>query len=116
MLTAVIAFLAAVTRVLVDPLISGVGLPQQSGLVLCWLVAAGVNWFVGTRPNGRSGWELIDAQTGQRIMLRRRHTLFWIPMQYYSVLLLLLGLLAVFGAWTSGTRQYPAPTGLASSR
>ncbi|MGU3358896.1 hypothetical protein ACLBWX_01040 [Methylobacterium sp. M6A4_1b] len=52
--------------------------------------------------NGRPGRELIDPRTGERVVLRAWHTLFWIPMQYYSVLLLLLGALAALMAHGPG--------------
>lgn len=82
---------------------TSVGLPAQSGLIVGWLVAAGLNWLLGTRLNNGPARELVDPRTGQRIILRRRHTLFWIPMQYYSALMLVLGALAVLGALGVGT-------------
>lgn len=69
------------------------GIPAPTGVVLTWIAGAAVNWVVGRRLNGQPGREWIDAQTGQHVILRPNHTLFWIPMQYYSVLMLLLGVL-----------------------
>lgn len=47
--------------------------------------AAGVNWLVGRRLNGGVGRELLDPATGERVLLQRRHKLFWIRMEYWSV-------------------------------
>ncbi|GJE13613.1 MULTISPECIES: hypothetical protein [Methylobacterium] len=47
--------------------------------------AAAANWIVGRRLNGRPPRELIDPATNQRVLLRRRHALFWVPVQYWSV-------------------------------
>ncbi|MFC0385310.1 hypothetical protein [Muricoccus vinaceus] len=64
------------------------------------LAAAGVNWVVGRRLNRQPGREMIDARTGERVLLRRRHALFWIPMEYWSIpvaLAALVPLLALRG-------------------
>jgi hypothetical protein len=31
---------------------------------------------------------VIDKQTGQEIVLRQRHTLFWIPIKYWTFIIL----------------------------
>lgn len=97
-LTALIAGAALVGSVLLDPALARVGIPTPTGVVLVWIAAAILNWMLGTRLNNRPGRELVDPRTDQVVVLRPRHTLFWIPMQYYSVLLLLMGALAVLGA------------------
>lgn len=98
MLSALIAGVALVLSVLLDPALARLGLPTPTAVVLVWLAAAYANWTLGKRLNGRPGRELIDPRTGERVILRSRHTLFWIPMQYYSVLMLLLGAIAAFAA------------------
>jgi hypothetical protein len=47
--------------------------------------AAAVNWPVGRRLNSEPGRELVDPTTHERILLQRRHKLFWIKMEYWSV-------------------------------
>ena len=63
------------------------GLPQLAFLAASvgLFAAASVNWVVGRRFNTRPGRELIDANTQQRVVLRRIHRLFWIRMEYWSV-------------------------------
>lgn len=99
MLSALIAGAALVSSVLLDPALARMGIPTPTGVVLAWLVAAFANWSLGKRLNQGPGRELIDPRTGERVILRGRHTLFWIPMQYYSVLMLILGALAAFAAF-----------------
>lgn len=106
-LTALFAVGGVAVGILIETVLRSVGLPAQSGLVLGWLIAAIVNWLVGTRLNNGPVRELVDPRTGQRVILRRRHTLFWIPMQYYSVLMLILGAFAVLGAIGIGTPRPP---------
>ena len=53
------------------------------------LGAAGV-WFLGLKLSG-SGRTLLDPATGQTVQVRKRHTLFWIPLQYVAIPMLLAG-------------------------
>ena len=69
-----------------------VGLAFTAGLV----AAALVNWFVGRRLNSAPGRELMDPATGQRVVLRRSHDLFFVPMEWWSVLLLIGALISFF--------------------
>ncbi len=59
------------------------------------LAAAAVNWWVGRRLNGGPGRVLTDQATGQTVILRRRHSLFFIPMQWWSVPLAIAGVLVM---------------------
>ncbi|AWN47605.1 hypothetical protein DK419_15885 [Methylobacterium terrae] len=102
MLSALIAAAGLVGSVLLDPALARIGIPTPTGVVLVWATAAALNWWLGTRLNNRPGRELVDPRTGQIVVLRRRHTLFWVPMQYYSILMVLLGALAVLGAMQAG--------------
>lgn len=102
MLSALIAGAGLIGGVLLDPALARLGIPTPTKMILVWVVAAGFNWWLGTRLNDRPGRELLDPRTGQTVILRSRHTLFWIPMQYYSVLMVLLGVLAVIGAMNAG--------------
>lgn len=102
-LTVLFAMAAAVGGVALEPVLGRLGLPAQSGIEIGWLIAALVNWLVGTRLNNGPTRELVDARTGQRVVLRRRHTLFWIPMQYFSVLMLILSAVAILGMLGVGT-------------
>lgn len=66
--------------------LGGTGLAEGYGLGLGLVLAAALNWFAGTHFNNPArARELIDSKTGQRVILRRNHTLFWIPMQWWSL-------------------------------
>lgn len=64
------------------------------------LVAAVANWFAGKALNGKPGRELMDPVTGQRIVLRSKHDLFFVKMEYWSVPLALLGLFLIATAFS----------------
>lgn len=55
------------------------------------LLAAVAVWFLGRRLNGRPGRTLVDQATGQRMVLRRKHDLFFIKMEYWAPILAVLG-------------------------
>ncbi len=63
------------------------------GNELVLVVSAIAVWLVGKKLNGAKGKVLIDPEIKQEVLLKNKHTLFWIPMEWYG---LLLGALAVF--------------------
>ena len=49
------------------------------------IVSSIIVWFVGAHLNNKQqGRVMIDKATGQEVVFKRRHTLFWIPMQWFS--------------------------------
>jgi hypothetical protein len=57
--------------------------------------------FTGVRLNRNTDRRLVDPKTGRDVIVRRRHTLFWIPMQYWAPVLALIGVIVLI----SGFRQ-----------
>jgi hypothetical protein len=51
-------------------------------------LAAAAVWVSGSTLNNRPGRELIDAKTQQKVLLKEKHTIFWIPLQYFSIVIL----------------------------
>ena len=41
-------------------------------------------WFLGRHLNTKPDKILIDPETGEQVALRKDHSLFWIPMQYWA--------------------------------
>ncbi|MFC5476366.1 hypothetical protein [Paraherbaspirillum soli] len=60
---------------------------------LCLILSAVALWFFGSKLNNRPGRELIDPKTQERIILKKKHTVFWVPVQYFSIL---VAVIAVF--------------------
>lgn len=58
----------------------------RSLMTLALLAAAAVVWILGRRFNG-GGRVVTDKETGREITLRRRHSLLFIPMQYWPILI-----------------------------
>ncbi|WP_338523798.1 hypothetical protein NUH87_29480 [Pseudomonas batumici] len=74
------------------------GLPNGLGLGVGLLVGAAVNAYVGHWLNNQPGKTYIDKSTGGEVIIRKKHTLFFVPMQYVSVLWAVMGVFALFGA------------------
>ncbi|EJN17416.1 MULTISPECIES: hypothetical protein [unclassified Pseudomonas] len=76
-------------------LISFAGLPNGMGVGVGLLVAAAANAFIGHKLNNQPGKTYIDPATGGEVVFRKKHTLFFVPMQYMSVLMVIVGLFAL---------------------
>jgi hypothetical protein len=58
-----------------------------------FLLASGAAvWAVGRKLNGKPGRKLVDPKTGETVEIKETHTLFWLPVQWFGVIWLLLGL------------------------
>ena len=52
-------------------------------------------WFLGVKLNNTPPRKLIDPKTNQVVIFKKTHSLFWIPMQYYGLVILGICLLAL---------------------
>lgn len=60
------------------------------------LLSAIAVWFVGRKLNGGQGRELLDEKTGQRVLLKNSHSLFFIKFEYWAIPLAIIGILFLF--------------------
>ena len=60
--------------------------PWTTALLL--VVTAAAVWVFGSALNKEPGRELIDPVTQERVLLKEKHTIFWIPLQYFSIVIL----------------------------
>jgi hypothetical protein len=59
-------------------------------------VAAGICWFLGRRLRDYDAKTLVDPATGQTHIIRRGRSLFFIPMEWWSIPIACIGLAACF--------------------
>lgn len=52
---------------------------------VAWTVGAAIVWMLGTSLERRPGKKLVDPSTNEQIELKEKHTMFWVPMQYWSI-------------------------------
>lgn len=76
-----------------------VGVSEDHAIVLGFVLSAIATWIIGRRLNDPAkGHPLIDAKTGETIILRGRHTVFWIEMQWWAIPCILAAIGNLFSA------------------
>jgi hypothetical protein len=64
--------------------------------VAATFLAAIVVWFLGRYLNSGTGRVVVDQETQEQLILKRTHTFFWLRMEYWAPLLILLGIVLAF--------------------
>jgi hypothetical protein len=70
--------------------------PKEQGdyaFVLAFFIAGAFSWFMGKKWNEESGRTVIDKVSGQEIILKENHSLFWIKLQYWGIIFSAFGLI-----------------------
>ncbi len=70
--------------------------------VASWLVAAVTLWLAGAWLAARPGRAVIDKESGQEMVLRPSHTLFWIPVRFWALPVLAFALWVVSDGLSRG--------------
>jgi hypothetical protein len=52
------------------------------------LLSALCVWFAGKKLNTAPGKRLIDPETNQDVILKNKHTIFWMPLEWFSFVLI----------------------------
>ena len=71
-------------------------LPKDQGdyaFVFAFFVAGAFSWFMGKKWNEEEAKTFIDKATGQEIILKPNHSLFWIKLQYWGFIFGAFGLI-----------------------
>jgi hypothetical protein len=79
---------------------------MTAAIALGIFAGAAANWFIGRKLNSKPPRELVDAKTNETVLLYKRHKFFWVPMQYWSFPVAVVGLFVLFAQSTQA-----APTG-----
>lgn len=90
-----IGFVAVLAGSLVGNVL-GLGRETMAIATLGFLVPAGVvTWFVGKRMNRSTERELVDQATGERVIVNNTHSLFFIRVEWWGLIMAVAGILAV---------------------
>lgn len=81
-------FLVALVPVVILLLFSMLGIDKnfKYSEEVTLLATAIIVWVVGRKLNSQPAKILIDPQTNQEVVFKNKHTMFWIPMEYYAIL------------------------------
>ena len=62
------------------------------------LILAGVfSWLMGRKWNSAEGKVMIDKETGQEVLFKQKHSIFWIKMEYWGIIFGILGIVFIVG-------------------
>lgn len=86
-----LGFLAALIPVILIVIMDKAAPSMVHGTAVALVISAIIVWLVGTKLNGGEGKVLVDPETEQEVVLKKDHTLFWIPMQWIGVAIGALG-------------------------
>jgi cytochrome b561 len=97
-LVAVIVLVALIAMELVASALQGEGAYQEetalwAGIGL--LLAGAVIYPLGRRLNGGEGRLMVDKQTGQEVLIKPIHSLFFIRMEYWGLAALAGGVISI---------------------
>jgi hypothetical protein len=66
---------------------------ELGGIAL--LISAGLVGLLARRLDAKPGRRMIDAETGEEIILRDRHTMFFVPMRIWAYVYVVIGVILV---------------------
>jgi hypothetical protein len=89
--------LAAVMQILIDGLLGKGYYGAHSWISAAVVaVAAAIVWWTGSKLAKRAGRELLDPETGEKVLFKQAHTLFWIPLQYFGFVIAAIAIFMLF--------------------
>jgi hypothetical protein len=71
-------------------------MPNEYGdyaFVLAFFITGVFSWFMGKKWNAEEVRTVVDKATGQEIILKPNHSLFWIKLQYWGIIFGTFGLI-----------------------
>lgn len=74
----------------------GLGVDEDYAFAYGTLIAALPTYIVGRMWN--SPRVDIDPDTGSEVMWKPNHTMFWIPMQYWGIIYVIIGIIQLIAA------------------
>ncbi|COK33440.1 Uncharacterised protein [Streptococcus pneumoniae] len=61
-------------------------------MAVMFIISGVMSWYLGKYINKPDGKVYIDAETGEKVMFKKKHSLFFIKMEYWGPI---LGVIAV---------------------
>ncbi|MCE5171204.1 hypothetical protein LQV63_18045 [Paenibacillus profundus] len=68
------------------------------GLVVIWKGFGVIIWYAGKALNTGSGKVLIDPETGQQYQMGTQHSLFFVPMQFWGPIGIVIGIILLIAS------------------
>ena len=98
--------IAVVIGAIVSLLFGKIGSTEDMGAIGA-IISAGVIWFVGNKLNDPTkDRTMIDKQTGQEVVLKPNHSLFFIKMQYWAFIVGGIGIIMLVDILIHGKSSF----------
>ena len=99
--------IAVVIGAIVSLLFGKIGSTEDMGAASGAIISAGVIWFVGNKLNDPTkDRTMIDKQTGQEVVLKPNHSLFFIKMQYWAIIVGGIGIIMLVDILIHGKSSF----------
>jgi hypothetical protein len=66
------------------------------GFVAACFITGLFSWHLGNKWNNVQRRIFVDEATGQNVIIKGNHSLFWIKMQYWGVIFSIIGIIVLF--------------------
>ncbi|MGQ1888959.1 hypothetical protein ACT29H_00805 [Thermophagus sp. OGC60D27] len=66
------------------------------GFATTCFISAAFSWIFGKKWNKQNKRIVTDNKTGQKLIIKRNHSLFWIPMQYWGIIFSIVGIIILY--------------------
>lgn len=63
---------------------------------LMFLISGIIYWFLGNLLNNKKSKKMIDPQTNRVVFIKKRHNFFFIPIQYWLFIMIIIGIILFF--------------------
>ena len=93
-LAALIPIIILLLYTAIGPVFTGSEDFSSLGVIFCLAFSSYLLWIIGKRLNRNNRRRLIDPETNEEVILKSNHSLFFIKIQYWG---LMLGIFTVFG-------------------
>jgi hypothetical protein len=72
--------------------------------LVSWVLAGALSWPLARWLEARPGRMVVDKASGRELMLKPRHSLFFVPVRYWPFILAGIGILVSAGQLASGSQ------------
>ena len=93
-LAALIPIIIFLLYIAIETVFTGSEDLSSLGVIFCLALSSYLLWIIGKRLNRNNRRRLIDPETNEEVILKSNHSLFFIKIQYW---VLMLGIFTVFG-------------------
>ena len=86
-LAALIPIIIFFLYIVIETVFTGSEDLSSLGVIFCLALSSYLLWIIGKRLNRNNNRRLIDPETNEEVILKSNHSLFFIKIQYWGVIL-----------------------------